>query len=82
MNDDARDILKGLLGGGYEPKHLREQREHVLVLAAGPPLACIQWRFSCPRHSNPAFAALQGVIGQTADGHPAIVQVLNVRPGG
>ena len=82
MENEIRDLLKGVFGGGYEPKHLREQPDHVLVLNNGPHLARIDWRFSCPHHSNPAFAALQGVIGRTVDGHAAIVQVLNVSPRG
>ena len=74
MDDDMRQILKGLFGSGYEPKHLREQPDHVLPVSPGSRAIAVQWRFACPRHSNPAFQRLRGIIARDAQGRAMVIE--------
>ena len=74
MDENIRLILKGLLGGGYEPKHLREHPDHVLPVEPKNRTITVEWRFACPSHSNPALQRLRGIIGRDVQGRCVILE--------
>ena len=74
MHDDMRQILKGLFGSGYEPKHLREQPDHLLPVDGSRTSITMLWRFSCPQHSNAALQRLRGVLGRDAEGRCVVIE--------
>ena len=74
MHDDMRQIFKGLFGGGYEPNHLRELPDHLLPVEHSRTSMRVLWRFSCPKHSNPALQRLRGVLGRDAEGRCVVIE--------